>query len=69
MKHFASLLIITLMFFTLPTNAAGVKRWVDGQGRIHYGERAPTNSKASTVKQNISVIQVNPQPRCENIKT
>ncbi len=43
------LIIVLLMyFFGLAAQAAGVYKWVDEQGKVHYGDR-PGNNNASKI--------------------
>jgi glutaredoxin len=55
------ILLILAMFYFLNTslvNAAGIQKWIDEQGRSHYGERPPSNQKADGVKNRVSVVKV-----------
>ena len=46
------LLISGLLAFTLcqTTTAAGVYRWVDDQGKVHYGDRPPSKKDSTEVE-------------------
>ena len=43
------MLMIFLMSFYLPAQA-GVYRWVDSSGQVHFGERPPPGIESKTVK-------------------
>ena len=59
--------IITALFFALPLHAADIQKWVDENGKVHYGQRAPLgqagsavkNSSVSTVSTTISAKEAN----------
>lgn len=57
MKTFLLILIAVLLLNASLTNAAGIQKWVDEDGRSHYGERPPSNQKADGVKSKVSVVK------------
>lgn len=52
------LVLLLLVVWTASASAAGVYKWVDEQGRVHYGERPPARTQA----QEIAVKQAPPPP-------
>ncbi len=43
-------LLALLLALAMPAALAQVYKWVDEQGRVHYGEKPPAGTKPSTVK-------------------
>lgn len=39
----------SLLLYSLTAGAAGVYKWVDEQGRVHYGDRPSTHTQSETV--------------------
>lgn len=56
MKNILLILTAALLLNASLANAAGIQKWVDDEGRSHYGERPPSNQKAGDVKNNVSVV-------------
>lgn len=46
MKH---ALGICLLFFSISSHAE-IRKWVDAEGKVHYSDMAPSDSKAKTIK-------------------
>jgi len=57
-KIFNTLLKVCMLWALLIPASAQVYKWVDENGRTHYGERAPQNRKAQEVEQRLA----NPGP-------
>jgi len=57
-KIFNTLLKICLLWALSIPASAQVYKWMDEQGRTHYGERPPQNAKAQAVEQRLA----NPGP-------
>lgn len=53
-KRIIGLLIIVCYATVLP--AADIKKWVDSNGKVHYGEKPPAGLKADTIDNGVSVI-------------
>jgi hypothetical protein len=43
-------LLLLLLVWTTSASAAGVYKWVDEQGRVHYGERPPARAQAQEIE-------------------
>lgn len=52
---------LTVLTVTQAVLAAGVYRWVDEQGKVHYGDRPPSQADSSPVK-----IEAAPTPAPED---
>lgn len=50
MTGLARCLLALLLALTAPAASAQVYKWVDENGRVHYGEKPPPGSKSSAVK-------------------
>ncbi len=44
---------------------AQVYRWVDGEGKVHYGERPPSGAKASPVEDKIATPPGTAKPKAD----
>ena len=44
------LLLAALTTFATASTAGGIKKWVDADGKVHYGDRAPISVLATDVK-------------------
>jgi len=52
-KHLYGLILLTSLSFTNNSAFAEVYRWVDEQGNIHFGDKAPANNKAKDISQGL----------------
>ena len=43
-------LICALMLVTLPLQAGTIKKWVDADGNVHYGDSPPVSAKTENVR-------------------
>lgn len=50
MTEFAYRLLALLLALAVPAADAQVFKWIDENGRVHYGEKPPPGSKSSAVK-------------------
>jgi hypothetical protein len=50
MTGFAHGLVALMLALAVPAASAQVFKWVDENGRVHYGEKPPPGAKANTVK-------------------
>lgn len=51
MNRLIALITICLLLATPAASAAKIYKWVDAQGNVHYGERAPTrNAEEMTIR-------------------
>ena len=46
MKH----LILTLLFIGFSVHAAGIKKWTDENGQVHYGDSPPAQTSSESVR-------------------
>ncbi len=57
-KHFTlpTLIFVLLCVASLPLSAAGIHRWVDSNGKVHYSDKPPSgqSSKVVEIKRSIS---------------
>jgi len=51
------------VLFTAAAAHAQVYRWVDEQGKVHYGERPPSGAKANPVEDKLAAPPGAPQPK------
>ena len=50
MTGFAHCLVALMLALAVPAASAQVFKWVDENGRVHYGEKPPPGAKANAVK-------------------
>jgi len=43
-------LICALMLVTLPLQAGAIKKWVDEDGNVHYGDSPPASAKTENIR-------------------
>ena len=53
-KFFVLLLLI--LFSAEYADAAGIQKWVDADGKVHYGEKPPAEHDSEQVEASISVV-------------
>ena len=53
---FTLFLMLLLMQMGFSVFAAGVQKWIDADGKTHYGERPPAEAKVENVKTKISTV-------------
>jgi hypothetical protein len=71
----SQLIVSALLFaFASVSNAGSIQKWVDAQGKVHYGDRPPTSAVASVVKIRKAVaipadkrVDVSPQAQLERL--
>lgn len=51
-----SAILFIVFLSTSASHAAGIQKWVDKDGRSHYGERPPSELKSDEIKGSISVV-------------
>ena len=54
-------LLALLLALAVPIASAQVYKWVDENGRVHYGEKPPAGSKSSAVKPPATTPNAQPQ--------
>jgi hypothetical protein len=53
-------LLLPLLLFASSLNAAGIQKWIDESGQVHYGDSPPTQVNTESVR--ISRPPTNPGP-------
>ena len=51
-----NLLITLFLLCALPATAGELYRWVDAEGRVHFGDRPPTEAKAESVGEQLKPV-------------
>lgn len=46
------LLLIILFFISCSSYAAGIKKWTDENGQVHYGDSPPVKTKSESIRVN-----------------
>jgi len=64
-RLFFTFSIVTLMSFC--ASAAGVKKWVDAEGKTHYGERPPEEVRAKSVNTKVSTVSGGGQVQADKV--
>lgn len=56
-NHHQIVACLLLFFFLIGgLQAAGIKKWTDEDGKVHYGDRPPSSASVSEVNQDVSVF-------------